>query len=81
MAGERVARESLADFQRLELDYAVAEVFGQLIKKLRATGNMIGVNDLWIGATAIRYNMPVLTRNRRDFERIPGLQVETYGQD
>ncbi|WP_434740265.1 hypothetical protein [Micromonospora sp. SH-82] len=32
-------------------------------------------NDLWICATAIRYEAPLLTRNRRHFDGFPGLAV------
>jgi len=73
--------ELFAGFRRLELDFDVADVYGLLARKLRSSGNMIGVNDLWIGATAIRYGLPVLTRNRKDFDRIPGLRVEGYSED
>lgn len=35
-------------------------------------------NDLRIAAIAIDYSAIVVTRNRTDFERIPGLQVENW---
>jgi tRNA(fMet)-specific endonuclease VapC len=34
--------------------------------------------DLWIAAIALTNSMTVLTRNRVDFERVPGLTVEDW---
>ena len=34
--------------------------------------------DLLIGVAAVEADVPLLTRNRKDFERIPGLEVLTY---
>jgi tRNA(fMet)-specific endonuclease VapC len=36
----------------------------------------IGTNDLKIGAVALAHNLTLLTRNRRDFIRIPGLILD-----
>jgi predicted nucleic acid-binding protein len=35
----------------------------------------IGQNDLWIAAVAVHAGLPLLTRNRRHFERIEGLSL------
>lgn len=35
----------------------------------------IGQNDLWIAAVAVRADLPLLTRNRRHFDRIDGLSL------
>jgi len=36
---------------------------------------MIGQNDIWIGSVAVALRKPLLSRNRRHFESIPGLEV------
>lgn len=36
----------------------------------------IGQNDLWIAACALHHQVPLVTRNRRHFGVIPGLQCE-----
>lgn len=36
-------------------------------------------NDLWIAAVAVEAGRPVLSRNRRHFDRIPGLEVVVLG--
>ena len=36
----------------------------------------VGQNDLWIAATCLAYDKPLVTRNRRHFEAIEGLKLE-----
>ena len=31
--------------------------------------------DGWIAAAALRYGLPLVTHNRRDFESVPGIQI------
>jgi hypothetical protein len=45
---------------------------------LKERGELIGANDLWIAAAALRHGEALVTRNARDFHRVPGLQVLTY---
>ncbi len=40
----------------------------------------IGQNDLWIAAVALKYNFPLLSRNRRHFDLIPGLRCEALAE-
>ena len=59
-------------------DLQVARIWGAETKFLRSQGLMIGQNDLWIAATAIRYGLPVVTRNVGEFSRVLGLTVLGY---
>lgn len=49
-----------------------------MFRALKAAGTLIGANDMWIAATALAHGQPLLTRNAREFTRVPGLQVESY---
>ena len=61
----------------LVLDAQTGSVFGRLAADLDAAGtpHHYRVQDLWIAALAIQHGMKALTRNRRDFEGIPGLDL------
>jgi tRNA(fMet)-specific endonuclease VapC len=52
--------------------------FGRAFRHLHDTGALIGTNDLWIAATALAYDLPVLTRNVEHFRRVPGVEVQEY---
>lgn len=40
----------------------------------------VDANDLRIGAIALENNLKVITRNLRDFQRIPGLTIEDWSK-
>ena len=76
---DRPAWETLLGrFQVLEPDPEVAWRYGQVYRYLRDQGRLIGANDLWIAATALAHGMPLVTRNRAEFSRVPGLEVVGY---
>jgi len=54
------------------------QLYAKIWNYLRKEGLPIGPNDVWIAATCIEHNVPLLTRNVREFRRIPGLEVLTY---
>ncbi|MEQ1842344.1 MAG: type II toxin-antitoxin system VapC family toxin [Verrucomicrobiales bacterium] len=56
----------------------VVPYYAQLCATLQdqAGWKQIGQNDLWIAATAIAHQCPLVTRNRRHFGMMPGLTVE-----
>lgn len=88
IAGELAAGASLSDrdrwrsfvapFRILPFDEDVAWHYGQSYRYLRAQGLLIGANDLWIASTSLAYDVPIATRNHREFSRVPGLKVSAY---
>ncbi len=51
------------------------ELFGRHRSVLRRQGNMIPDMDLLIAATALNYDLTLMTRNIRHFARIPDLRL------
>ena len=52
--------------------------FGEIYRELKATGQLIGANDLWIAATARAYGVSLVTRNYDDFAQIKGIKLYGY---
>lgn len=59
-------------------DRESAVIAGEILADLEKKGERIGVEDVQIAATAIRYEMVVVTRNVRHLSRIPELNVENW---
>lgn len=59
----------------------IAKLWGtlkaQAVKAGHPLGHNVQSNDLWICATAIYHDAPLLTANRRHFENFPGLSLLT----
>lgn len=55
-----------------------APTFGKLGAHLQQQGEMIGVMDLLIATAAICAEAPLVTRNLKHFERVPGLVILAY---
>ncbi|MEE8446334.1 MAG: type II toxin-antitoxin system VapC family toxin [Gemmatimonadota bacterium] len=45
---------------------------------MKANGLPVGANNLWIGATGLAFDKAVVTRNTREYGRIPRLRVLDY---
>lgn len=46
--------------------------------RLRRSGRIVGEFDLLIGATALRYDLILVTRNTKDFANLAGIQLENW---
>jgi predicted nucleic acid-binding protein len=85
IAGELAAGTSLADrddweafltpFHVLPSALEVCWQYGRIFRYLERNGRLIGSNDLWIAATGLAYEMPVVTANLEHFQRVPELEV------
>jgi tRNA(fMet)-specific endonuclease VapC len=74
---ERDLQDFLRGVTVLGIDDGTCRLFGRERGRLRAAGMLIGDFDLLIGATALHHNLTLLTNNRRHFERIEGLCIES----
>ena len=77
-ATRKGVEEFLAPFQRLGIDDATAREYGKLRQSLQSKGQLIGMNDFWIAAQALTHKLILVTRNIREFERVPGLKLENW---
>lgn len=68
----------LAPFRLLPADARAAWEYGTALRYLSENGLLVGSNDLWIAATALAHDLPVVTRNAREFRRVPRLRVIAY---
>jgi tRNA(fMet)-specific endonuclease VapC len=59
-------------------DERFAEAYGQLQSFLQRSGQLIGTMDLLIATLALVEGAPIVTRNVKDFQRIPDLQILSY---
>lgn len=79
-AAQRHRRETfverlLAVLPVLPFDLVTARIHASLWAGLAAKGTPVGAHDLLIAATAIGVGYRVVTRDRRGFARVPGLEV------
>lgn len=62
----------------LPLDTPADEHYADIRATLERSGTPIGSHDLFIAAHARSRGMTLLTRNLREFQRVPGLAVEDW---
>ena len=59
-------------------DERLAPIYGNVLAHLQRQGTPIGVMDLLIGSQALVWGEPLISRNLKDFQKIPNLQLESY---
>jgi len=69
------ARALLADIPSLPLDRAAAECAALVRRRLDRTGQKIDTGDSLIAGIALANDLPLLTRTRKHFSRIPNLKL------
>jgi tRNA(fMet)-specific endonuclease VapC len=71
----------LRPLQILPFDSECAVQAARLRAALEAVGTPIGPHDTLIAATALRYQATLVTRNAREFSRVPDLQWVNWHQE
>jgi len=77
--------EALATLLRamriLPFDSQCADQAARIRVALESAGTPIGPHDTLIAATALRHQAPLVTRNVREFDRVPGLRCLNWHQE
>ena len=72
------ALDELGRFETVPFTREVAEAGSRIGAELARSGRGVGINDVYIGATALVHKLPLVTRDRAHFAQVPGLEIETY---
>jgi tRNA(fMet)-specific endonuclease VapC len=71
--------ESLLNpFESPSFDDKAAAHYGLIRAYLERAGTPIGANDLLVASIAISRDLVLVTRNTREFARVPGLRTEEW---
>jgi tRNA(fMet)-specific endonuclease VapC len=79
------ARKQLASFETFLKDCRIVSLTPEIsllaadiFSKLRSNNQIIGHTDVLIGATALFYDLKVVTNNQNHFKRIPNLELDNW---
>ena len=70
-------QETFSDARRLQI-LSYTSLAESLYQQWRQQGIRVSTHDLRIAAICVASDAKLISRNRRDFERIPGLTVEFW---
>lgn len=87
-AGAELAKRPMTEHEELDRllsgllvvypDDRFAPMYGRLLAAIERAGRRIAAMDLLIATAAILDDAPLITRNVRDFSRVPGLRLIPY---
>ncbi len=64
--------------QVLPVNLSVPEIAANIFADLRKNNQIIGHNDVLIGATALKNDLTLVTNNTNHFSRIPDLSIDNW---
>jgi predicted nucleic acid-binding protein len=70
--------EFLARYPTHWPDEELLLAYARLNVLLRLRGLSLSANELWLAASALRLNVPLVTRNARGFGKVPGIKLDPY---
>ena len=68
----------LSAIQVMPFEAPADRLYGKIRVDLEKRGAPIGPNDMFIAAQALALNCTLVTRNVREFSRVPGLKVDDW---
>ncbi len=69
----------LERFVLLPYSRRLCTIWAEVTVAAQAHGCRIECADAWIAATALRYDVPLVTHNRNDYLGVPGLKLISHG--
>ncbi|MGB2924908.1 MAG: PIN domain-containing protein [Limnothrix sp.] len=69
-----------AESEILHPDHQTMNIASEIYGDLRKRGLLIPVMDIFIAATAIQYDLLLITNNTKDFERIKGVCIQDWSK-
>jgi tRNA(fMet)-specific endonuclease VapC len=75
---EKILIELTSLIPVLGIDAEGGKRYGEIRIELEKKGRVIGNNDLWIASHALALNVPLVTNNEKEFNRVPGLSVRNW---
>ncbi len=76
-----IQEEFFRRFEVIPFDTQSARLYGDIRGHLERQGTPIGGNDILIAATALAYDLILITHNTREFGRVPDLRLEDWELD
>ena len=70
--------EYLQDFAVIPSSPDLCDIWAEVTVAAQAAGRRIDCADAWIAATALLYDVPLITHNRGDYLGVPGLQIISH---
>jgi tRNA(fMet)-specific endonuclease VapC len=67
----------LQNYTTLPCDVETSRYWAKIRVERHNSGHPISPQDAWIAASALRYNLPLITHNSADFHNISGLTIIT----
>jgi tRNA(fMet)-specific endonuclease VapC len=72
---------TLRNFLVIPYDHEIAKVYGRIMADSERSGHRMSLGDAWIAACAVRYELPLVTHNAKDFQGVAALQVISEPDD
>jgi tRNA(fMet)-specific endonuclease VapC len=69
--------DDLSNYVVYGVNQALCQKWAETVDQARRDGHPLDVDDAWIAATALLYDYPLVSNNRRDFQHISGLRLLT----
>ncbi|HLD05412.1 MAG TPA: type II toxin-antitoxin system VapC family toxin [Candidatus Nanoarchaeia archaeon] len=68
----------LQDIPRIPFEDTAPQIAARIFYELKKRGAMIGTVDVFIASIVLAGNDVLITRNKKHFDKIPGLQIEEW---